>query len=87
VRAPVLVAHGAHDGQVPVAQAAQLAALLRARGADDVSVQRLAGVNHLLLADSSGDPRGYRRLPSRALPADVRDTLVAWLSARLHERR
>lgn len=86
VRAPVLVAHGAHDGQVPVAQAVQLAALLRARGAGDVSVQRLPGVNHLLLADSSGDPRGYRRLPSRALPADVRDTLVAWLSARLRER-
>jgi alpha-beta hydrolase superfamily lysophospholipase len=83
VSAPVLVAHGAHDGQVPEAQADSLAALLRARGARAVVVQRLSGVNHLLLADTSGDPRGYRSLPSRALPAAVRDTLVGWLSEHL----
>lgn len=80
--ADVLLVHGDQDQQVPVAEADELAALLRARGVGAVQVQRIPGVNHLLLADSVGDPRGYGRLAGRALPASVRDPIVQWVTTR-----
>lgn len=82
VTADVLLVHGEQDLQVPVPQADELATLLRARGAGVVQVQRVAGVNHLLLADSLGDPREYRRLATRTLPASVRDPIVRWVVRR-----
>lgn len=81
-RADVLLVHGEQDLQVPVAQAEELATLLRARGAGVVQVLRVPGVNHLLLADSLGDPEGYGRLLSRTLPASVRDPIVHWVTRR-----
>jgi uncharacterized protein len=80
VTADVLLVHGAQDQQVPVAQADELAALLRARGAGLVRVERIPGVNHLLLADSVGDPQGYARLTTYTLPASVRDPVVQWVA-------
>lgn len=77
--ADVLLVHGEQDQQVPVAQAEELAALLRTRGTGAVQLQRVPGVNHLLLADSLGDPQGYGRLSSRTLPASVRDSIVHWV--------
>lgn len=79
LRADVLLVHGERDQQVPVAQADELAALLRARGAGVVQLHRVPDVNHLLLADSLGDPQGYGRLSSRTLPASVRDAIVHWV--------
>lgn len=80
LRADVLLVHGEQDRQVPVAQVDELAALLRARGAGAVHVQRVPGVNHLLLADSVGDPQGYGRLSRRTLPSSVRDPMVRWVA-------
>jgi uncharacterized protein len=80
VRAEVLLVHGEQDRQVGVAQAEELATLLRARGAREVRVRREPAVNHLLLADSVGDPRGYGRLGTRALPSALRDAIAQWLA-------
>jgi alpha-beta hydrolase superfamily lysophospholipase len=80
VAAEVLLVHGEQDRQVPVAHAAELAALLRARGTASVQLRRVPGVNHLLLADSIGDPQGYARLATRTLPASLREAIVQWLS-------
>jgi hypothetical protein len=63
-----------------VAQAEELAALLRARGNGRVTVQRAPAVNHLLVADSVGDPEGYGRLGSHALSASVREAVVQFLA-------
>jgi len=78
--ADILLVHGAQDQQVPVAQAEELAALLRARGNGRVTVQRAPAVNHLLVADSVGDPEGYGRLGSHALSASVREAVVQFLA-------
>jgi pimeloyl-ACP methyl ester carboxylesterase len=80
VRAEVLLVHGEQDRQVGVAQTEELAELLRARGAREVRVRREAAVNHLLLADSVGDPRGYGRIGTRALPPGLRDAIVQWIA-------
>jgi pimeloyl-ACP methyl ester carboxylesterase len=81
VRAPVLLLHGETDRQVPVAQADELAAAFRAGGTADVTVRRFPSVNHLLLDDADGDPRGYARLGSRALRGDVVRTIGDWIRA------
>lgn len=82
VAVPTLLLHGEQDTQVPVNQAAELAAALRRAGADAV-VERLPGVNHLFLADATGDPAGYLLLPERRLATGVAASVVRWLVARL----
>ncbi|MBK7593899.1 MAG: alpha/beta hydrolase [Gemmatimonadetes bacterium] len=82
VRVPALLLHGDQDTQVPVGQAAELAAVLR-RGGADAAVERLPDVNHLFLADRSGDPAGYLLLPDRRLADGVVAAVVRWLQARL----
>ena len=82
VRVPTLLLHGDTDAQVPVTQAAELAAALRRSGADAV-VERFPGVNHLFLADPSGDPAGYLLLAERRLAAGVAAAVARWLEARL----
>ena len=77
---PALLVHGERDEQVPVAQATELAALLRRRGNRDVALRTLPGVNHLLLADTVGDPRRYRALPSSRADRALLDTLAEWLT-------
>lgn len=64
--APVLLVHGETDQQVPVAQAEELAAALRA-GGSAVRVVRLPRTNHLFLADDDGGPEGYVRLTDRRM--------------------
>jgi alpha-beta hydrolase superfamily lysophospholipase len=80
---PVLLVHGERDQQVPVVQVDELAALLQRGGARAVQSVRLPGVNHLLLADTLGDPRRYRALPSRAVSARALGPVVEWLLTRL----
>jgi|CXWL01.1.fsa_nt_gi dienelactone hydrolase len=82
VRVPTLLLHGDNDAQVPVGQATELAAALRQAGAA-ASVQRFPAVNHLFLADLSGDPAGYLLLPERRLAAGVAAAVARWLEARL----
>ncbi len=82
VRVPTLLLHGEQDRQVPVGQATELAAALRRAGAD-ATVQRVPAVNHLFLADPSGDPAGYLLLPERRVAPGVVAAVVRWLEARL----
>jgi dienelactone hydrolase len=83
VRQPVLVLHGATDHQVEPAQAAEIAAALRAAGNRDVTVRVFPGINHLFLPDPSGLPGGYGSLPSSRVPAEVLGLMADWLAARL----
>ena len=82
MRVPTLLLHGDQDTQVPVSQAAELAAALRRAGAD-AAAERLPDVNHLFLVDRSGDPAGYLLLPERRLAAGAVAAVVRWLQARL----
>ena len=85
VRVPVLVVHGATDLQVPVEDAARLATALRAGGNADVTVRVFPGVDHVLLADRSGDWRRYIAVPSLVAPAAVRGTIADWLVQQLSQ--
>lgn len=88
-RAPALLLHGENDRQVPVEQAGELAAALRARVVmpqqppATVLVQRFPHTDHLMLEDHDGDPRGYVRLAERSLRASVVSAIVEWLPPRL----
>jgi fermentation-respiration switch protein FrsA (DUF1100 family) len=82
IRVPTLLLHGEQDAQVPVTQAEELATALRRAGAV-ATVERIAGVNHLFLADPLGDPAGYLLLPQRTLSPAVLALLTDWLDARL----
>ena len=81
--ASVLLLHGANDWQVAPEHAGLIADALRAAGSCDVTQRLFAGINHLFLADSSGDPDGYQDLPSQQVPAPVLGELADWLASRL----
>lgn len=85
VRVPVLVVHGATDLQVPVDDAARLATALRAGGNAAVTVRVFPGVDHVLLADRSGDWRRYIAVPSLIAPAAVRGAIADWLVQQLSQ--
>lgn len=80
---PVLIVHGATDLQVPAEDALRLGAALRETGNRDVTVHVIPNVNHVLLADRSGDWRHYIALPSLVAPAPARGLIADWLVARL----
>ncbi|MFQ5746311.1 MAG: alpha/beta hydrolase family protein [Gemmatimonadota bacterium] len=83
VRVPVLVLHGATDRQVTVEQGRELAAAMREAGNPDVTLRVYPELNHLFLEDPDGDPAGYPRLPTRAMPPRVLDDIADWLTDRL----
>ncbi|HEX2189512.1 MAG TPA: alpha/beta hydrolase [Longimicrobiaceae bacterium] len=83
LRVPVLVLQGETDRQVPAAEAEALAAAIRAGGNRDVTVRLLPGVNHLLVRDPDGHPRGYAALPSREVAPEVLGALADWLAEKL----
>jgi dienelactone hydrolase len=76
---PVLILQGATDQQVTPGQSAELAAAFRAGGNRRVKEQIFPGTNHLFVADSSGFPGGYTRLPSLALRPEVLGAVADWL--------
>jgi hypothetical protein len=82
VRAPTLILQGTTDRQVSADQANTLAAAMRAAGNRRVVVRSFAQMNHLMLEDPSGDPRGYAALPSMRVRRDMLGALVDWLYAR-----
>lgn len=79
---PVLVLQGENDYQVPVDQAARVAALIRSNGNRDVTVKLFPGLNHLFVP---GLDKGYdyTDLPSLAVPSAVLGTLADWLAMHL----
>jgi uncharacterized protein len=87
VRAPVLILQGALDRQVSAGQADTLAAAMRAAGNRDVTVRVFPRLNHLfLVSPTNGAPSEYPALTDAAVPAEVLDTLAAWLRVRLATR-
>jgi dienelactone hydrolase len=85
VSCPALILHGDRDSNVPVEHADKLAAALRANGNADVTVEILAGHNHLFLEDPDGFFRRYGELLSHTNQvSDEILTLIAdWLVPRL----
>jgi hypothetical protein len=83
VTAPTLVLQGATDRQVPADQAEKFATLVRAGGNRDVVVRVFPDVNHLFVADASGDFLAYDQLRSNRIDSGVLGVLADWLVERL----
>ncbi len=83
--APVLLVHGETDQQVPVTQADELAAVLRA-GGSSVRLVRLPRTNHLFLPDDDGGPEGYVRLTDRRMRPAALGAIVGFLRGELDAR-
>ena len=84
VRTPTLVLQGALDRQVSAGQADTLAAAMRAAGNRDVTTRVFPRLNHLfLVSPTNGAPSEYPALTDTDVPAEVLDTLAAWLTRRL----
>ena len=79
VHAPVLIIQGETDRQVPASQARTLAAAMRAAGNQRVTLRIFPRMNHLMLDDPSGDPRGYATLPTKTVRRDMLGVLADWL--------
>ncbi|HWA15871.1 MAG TPA: alpha/beta hydrolase, partial [Gemmatimonadales bacterium] len=83
VKTPTLILHGALDRQVTAGQADTLAAAIRSGGNRDVTVKVFPGLNHLFLPSKQGGaPSEYATLKEVQVPANVLDTIAAWLAAR-----
>ena len=80
---PVLIVHGATDLQVPAEDASRLGAAMLKTGNRDVTVRVIPDVDHVLLADRSGDWRRYIAFPSLIAPASARGLIADWLVTRL----
>ena len=85
---PLLAVHGALDHEVPPAHGRALEALGRARNRPETHTRLVVvdGVNHLMLAASSGRTDEYAGLPKTELAPAVTTTLVSWLDATLPPR-
>ena len=81
VTVPVLILQGGTDQQVSPEQAGELAAALRAAGNARVTARTFPETNHLFLADASGYPGGYARLPSASLRPAVLGAVADWVVA------
>jgi alpha-beta hydrolase superfamily lysophospholipase len=79
VRVPVLIIQGETDQQVAPSQARTLAAAMRGAGNQRVTLRIFPRMNHLMLDDPSGDPRGYATLPTKTLRRDMLGVLADWL--------
>lgn len=80
VRAPVLILQGANDRQVTPDQATELAKAFRAGGNRDVTIHVFPATDHLFLRDSSGNPSGYRALPSKRISGEIMGAIADWLA-------
>jgi uncharacterized protein len=80
VRQPTLIMQGALDRQVSAGQADTLARTMRAGGNRQVTVRVFPELNHLFLhSPTDGSPSEYSSLKDTMVPAQVLDTMVAWL--------
>ncbi|HYH81650.1 MAG TPA: alpha/beta fold hydrolase [Longimicrobium sp.] len=83
VRQPVLILQGATDQQVTADQAPELEAALRQAGNRDVTMRVFPNLNHLMIVDPVGTPRGYNALPTRVVDPPVLGMIADWLAAKL----
>ena len=86
VRAPTLVLQGETDRQVPVTDAARLAAAMREAGNRMVTLRTFPRMNHLMVDDPSGSTLHYDALPDLHVRADLRGVLADWLAQALQVR-
>lgn len=80
VHVPVLIVQGATDRQVPAEQATLLDRAFKAGGNTDVTVRVFPGLDHLFLADPTGNPAGYATLPSKRIGPEVMGTIADWIA-------
>jgi pimeloyl-ACP methyl ester carboxylesterase len=83
---PLLIIQGALDTETAPSAADDLASLSAARKkqpASDTSKVVVPGVNHLLVAATTGDIDEYVSLPSRTIAPGVVDAITGWLDRTL----
>ena len=80
VHVPVLILQGANDRQVTADQAAMLESAFKTGGNKDVTVHVFPGLNHLFLADPTGNPAGYGALPSKQIGPEVMGAIADWIA-------
>jgi alpha-beta hydrolase superfamily lysophospholipase len=83
VRARTLILQGETDRQVSPDQARTLANAMRAAGNARVTLRTFPRLNHLLIDDPSGDPRGYTALHPQRVRKDFLGALANWLAVSL----
>ena len=83
VTVPTLILQGETDRQVPMSEAARLAAAMRAAGNRHVTLRTFPRLNHLLLDDARGDVRGYGALTDLHVRRDLLGMLADWLARTL----
>jgi pimeloyl-ACP methyl ester carboxylesterase len=84
VRQPILIVQGELDTQVAPYHAERLAELARARKRKaPVEVAKLAGVNHLMVAATTGEVDEYPNLPDKKIAPSVPAAITAWLTQSL----
>lgn len=80
VRKPILVLQGELDKEVAPVNADRLEALARKRkNAPALDLVRLPGVNHLLVAATTGEVDEYALLVDKHVSPSVENALVSWL--------
>jgi len=84
VRQPLLIVQGEKDTQVEPQNADRLETLARARKkAAPVDVVKVPGVNHLLVAATTGEADEYATLPDKHVSPAVTQAIVTWLQKTL----
>ncbi len=83
VRQPILIVQGDLDTQVAPINADRLEALARKRKNAPVQTVRLPGINHLLVAATTGEVDEYGTLKDRRVSAAVSEAIVGWLTSTL----
>ena len=85
---PVLIVQPSLDTQVPLVNAERLEAAARARRkAAAVEVIALAGLNHLLVPATTGEPDEYGNLKNRSVSPSVSASIAGWLQKTFGVRR
>lgn len=79
VKQPILILQGDLDQQVIRKNAEMLANEARGAGNRRVEVHYYPTLNHLFLPSTTGEATEYTSLTAQEIPAEVIDTLTAWL--------
>jgi len=84
VKQPILIVQGELDTQVEPANADRLAALAQQRkNSRPVEVVKVPGVNHLLVAATTGEVDEYGKLADKHVSPAVVEAIVTWLKKTL----
>jgi len=87
VKCPVLALNGENDLQVPVDEnLREIDAALKAGGNKDVTVVRLAKLNHLFQTSETGSPNEYIKIEETIAPVALK-TIGDWIVKRTMTQR